>query len=405
MNYWYYFLHFSLNVLNPNGHIAFITSRYWINSQGAKKLINRIHDEASLVNVVDIGKLKVFDDVAGHHMIAIYTNRKEETFKYKKIQENLDEINNDSIDKNNQIQLLKNSDVFKNNEIIFLSQDLIQNSERTIDSFYDMSQGVVEASDKISSKQFKKINVPSFKIGQGVFVLTPDELDRLNLTIAEKNALVKYLDPNEVQKWKVAPVKPKWLIYSDGDLKNKILKDLDFARLKSHLDLLQPFITSSNKPYGLHRARDVKYFNRPKIIFKGMFVDPEFAIDNENYFIGMSFISIIQIDKNYSLEYLLGILNSKYASNWFNIYGKKRGAGVVIGVNKLRTFPIPDNYSKMIELKVKEIMSSDLKVKSSLEAELDFMVYKNYGLSYHEVNKLDQSFKISELHYNSFTLE
>lgn len=215
MNFWYYFLHFSLNVLNPSGHIAFITSRYWINSQGAKKLINRIQNEASLVNVVDIGKLKVFDDVAGHHMIAIYTNRKEETFKYKKIQENLDEINNDNIDKNNQIQLLKNSDVFKNNEIIFLSQDLIQNSESTIDSFYDMSQGVVEASDKISSKQLKKLNLPSFKVGQGVFVLKQDELDRLNLSDIEKNALVKYLDPNEVQKWKVAPVKPKWLIYAD----------------------------------------------------------------------------------------------------------------------------------------------------------------------------------------------
>lgn len=136
-----------------------------------------------------------------------------------------------------------------------------------------------------------------------------------------------------------------------------------------------------------------------------MFIDPEFAIDNENYFIGMSFISIIQRDKKYSLEYLLGILNSKYASNWFNVYGKKRGAGVDIGVNKLRTFPIPNKYSKMIELKVKEIMCSDLKVKSSLEDELDFMVYKNYGLSYQEVKKLDESFKISELDYNSFTLD
>jgi adenine-specific DNA-methyltransferase len=405
MNFWYYFLHFSLNVLNPNGHIAFITSRYWINSQGAKKLINRIQNEASLVNVVDIGKLKVFDDVAGHHMIAIYSNKKEDEFQYKRIQENLDEIGSDHSDENIHIEVLRNSDVFKNNEIIFLAQDLAQNSEKTIDTFYDMSQGVVEASDKISSKQLGKLNLPSFKVGQGVFVLSEDEVNQLSLNKVEKGSLVKYLDPNEVNKWKVAPSKSKWLIYSDGELKNKISKDPNFSSLKKHLDLVQPFITSSNKPYGLHRPRDIKYFDRPKIIFKGMFVDPEFAIDEENYFVGMSFISIIQRDEAYSLEYLVGILNSKYAFNWFNIYGKKRGAGVDIGVNKLRTFPLPNSYSKMIELKVREIMRSSLKDKTTLENELNVLVYKNYELTYQEIVKIDKSFTVSESEYNALILD
>jgi hypothetical protein len=148
-----------------------------------------------------------------------------------------------------------------------------------------------------------------------------------------------------------------------------------------------------------------KYFDKSKIIFKGLVENPEFAIDEENYFVGMSFISIIQRDEAYSLEYLVGILNSKYAFNWFNIYGKKRGAGVDIGVNKLRTFPLPNSYSNMIESKVREIMGSKLKDKTTLENELDVLVYKNYELTYQEIMKIDKSFIVSESEYNALILE
>lgn len=405
MNFWFYFLHFSLNTLKPKGHIAFITSRYWINSQGAKKLINRIEKEASLVNVVDIGKLKVFDDVAGQHMIAIYTNAKVDKFKYKKIQTNIDEINNDISSENNSISYLRNADVFKNNEIIFSSQELIQNSNITIDDFYDISQGVVEASDKISNKQLKKISHSGdFKSGQGIFVLTDEEMNSLNLDTEEKSVLKKYLDAVDVHKWKISPSSKKWLIYSNSDVKSKILSNGKFINLRNHLDKFSPFITSSSKPYGIHRPRDIKYFNQPKIVFKGMFLNQEFAIDTNDYFLGMSFISIIQKNNEYSLEYLLGLLNSKYAFNWFNIYGKKRGAGVDIGVNKLRTFPLPKTHSKKLKDKVIEIISLPLSDLTTLENEIDSLVFKSYGLSFEEVKKIDSEFKLSVAEYEGLEI-
>lgn len=36
----------------------------------------------------------------------------------------------------------------------------------------------------------------------------------------------------------------------------------DYPNLKKHLDKFQNVITSDNKPYGLHRARDEKIFYR-----------------------------------------------------------------------------------------------------------------------------------------------
>ena len=118
---------------------------------------------------------------------------------------------------------------------------------------------------------------------------------------------------------------------------------------------MRQFITSSNKPYGLHRPRKSIFFEKEKIVFKGMFSKPEFDIDESKLYFGMSFSSIIKKDKTYSLKYLLGILNSSFANKWFYTYGKQRGAGVDIGVEKLRSFPVRkanEKIQKTLEITV-----------------------------------------------------
>lgn len=80
MDFWFYFLHKAIDL--TSSEICFITSRYWLNSQGAKKLINRVEKELYFVNVVDIGKLKVFEAVAGHHMVSHFSKNSHEEFKY-----------------------------------------------------------------------------------------------------------------------------------------------------------------------------------------------------------------------------------------------------------------------------------------------------------------------------------
>ena len=92
MDYWYYFLHKAIDIVRMSGTIAYITSRYWLNSSGAKKLICRVNDELSFVHFVDIGKLKVFDEVAGQHMVAVYQRQRKEQFVYKQLVNNLSDI-------------------------------------------------------------------------------------------------------------------------------------------------------------------------------------------------------------------------------------------------------------------------------------------------------------------------
>jgi len=340
MDYWFYFLHQSINLINDKGVISFITSRYWLNSQGAKKLINRVEKELSFTNVVDIGKLKVFQNVAGHHMIHIYNKNQCFDFNYNKLFNDVKQISSPVENENIKMFVLNNEDVFAESNIVFNTQLKFDIDTIKLGNIYEVSQGVVEASDKISKKQYEKFGNENFMIGQGVFVLSENEVDTLNLSIDEKKVLQKYIDPNDVGKYFLKPQNKKYLIYSDKFLKQEIESDNSYSNIKAHLDNLVDFITSSNKPYGIHRARSLKYFTEPKIIFKGMFKSPDFTYDEDNYFFGFSFSSIIKKNNNSSLKYLLAILNSKLANKWFYTFGKLRGVGVDIGVEKLRTFPI-----------------------------------------------------------------
>jgi len=401
MDFWYYFLHKAIDILKTNGTISYITSRYWLNSTGATKLIVRVKKELFFVNLLDIGKLRVFDKVAGQHMVAVYRkNKTVDDFIYKKVTGNLDDITKNQNTSNITIRTKKNSRLFSDANEIIIEDDLVE-FRRTVKlgAICDISQGVVEAPDKLSRKQVEESTRVDLKVGQGVFVLDTTELRHLCLNNEEEETMKKYLDPNDVFRYGITRYNEKYLIYSDKRVKNQIAGSQAFVHLKKHLDNVREFVTSSNAPYGLHRPREKRFFDEPKIIFKNMFAENEFAYDEDRYYMGFSFSLIIQKNREYYLKYILAVLNSTLALDWFYRYGKKRGTGLDIGVNKLRTFPIrelPKESQKAFVNNVDEILnitkSRDYpedhtkqgKVKQ-LEEHIDQMVYALYGLTAVEI--------------------
>lgn len=168
---------------------------------------------------------------------------------------------------------------------------------------------------------------------------------------------------------------------------------------------MSPFIKSDNGPYGLHRPRNYKYFKNPKILFKQMFKNPEFAIDYDGYVMPMNSHLIISKDNSkYSIEFLLGILNSSFAKIWFKKRAKKRGGENDVTVSKLRDFPIPDQPSKKIEDKVKLIQTEDQNNISILEKELDAYVFKAFKIDYQEILNFDNNFTFTKEEYDNLRM-
>ena len=381
MDYWYYFLHKAIELVNEHGVISFITSRYWINSAGAKKIIKHVSEETSFLNIVDIGKLKVFDNVVGYHMISILTKDKnQDSCQYFAISDDVKNIERGTFTSQ---RIIKKKDLFFNNEIV-LENRVVANTTKTLGDICNVSQGVVEASDKISSKMYKKNPLPNHYVGEGIFVLSFEEYNSLNLSTAEKEIMVLFEDDGCLSRYCVNYEKTRRLIYADATNRHRIATDIQFVNLKRHLDNMTDYITSTYKPYGLHRARKYSDFTQPKLIGPSMFVQPCYTYDNQNLFVGMSY-NIITPQNNTNLLFILGIVNSKYAQDWFYANAKHRGAGVDVGVDKLRTFPIPDatnsqqeqiiNLVNNILAKKMQNSQADISVE---EKSIDELVYKLY---------------------------
>ncbi|GHV87866.1 hypothetical protein AGMMS50267_02260 [Spirochaetia bacterium] len=394
MDYWFYFLHKAIDLTSGNGIITFITSRYWLNSTGATKLIKRVSDQLSVISFVDFGNIKTFENVLGYHMVSLYSKvSSNNNVLYKKVK-NLNAIFANTSNEDVSVEILKKDKIITSKYQIILDNRVQLVDTITLGDVCTVSQGVVEAPDRISKKSLKMADNRNVFFGQGVFVLTEAEKTALSLSPEEEQIVKKYLDGRDINRYTLSFAET-YLIYADKEAKQKIQYNKDYRNIKNHLDAMSVYITSSNGPYGIHRPRNREYFEHEKIITPSMFKENKFAYDTEAHYVGMSFNIITKSNKNFPLIYLLGILNSKYALSWFYRNGKHRGAGVDIGVDKLREFPLPKSNNKREQIisivdQIIALKAADPQTDTrGLEARIDGMVYKLYGLTEEEIKVME----------------
>ena len=358
MDFWYYFVHRGIDILKPNGFLAFITNSYWMRSDGASKLIDRIEKEFIVNTIVDFDNYKVFEDVSGKHNISVFSKGQNKKLKCRILtinkqnpssvieEYNLLEINNENLFSNSKLNIQSNDNIFENCDIL--------------DNHFDTSVGVQESTDKVTRTQKEKTKRTDINIGDGVFVLTEKEIKNLGFTKEEKKLLKPYVNTLHIKRYSLTFAN-EYLLYLGKTEREDIAKG-KCPNIKKHLDNVKEFITSSNAPYGIHRTREQRYFEEPKLICKGMFLKPEFYFDYEKYYCGFSFSVIIQKSKEYELKLLLALMNSKLGEYWFNLNGKKRGVGVDIGVKVFRLFPLPKTTNTDFSKLSNEILKAEMQL-------------------------------------------
>ena len=357
---------------------------------------------------MDIGKLKVFDAVAGHHMVAVYEKTKaNKQFTYKRLQNDLSDIGSSRDTENVIVKELSNTLIYaEHDEIILESSHRDIKNVISLGEVTDISQGVVQNPDKVSAKASLKFNL---KAGTGVFVLSQEEYDKLSLSDAEKTFAKKFHDERDLRKYYLDKSNFRILLY----LTRENCPDIDkYPNLKKHLEAYRPIMEQRRetrkgtvKWFQLHWPREARYFESPKIVMPAMFQDVPAAYIADEAYLGLSSNIIIEKSKEYNLMYLLAILNSKFSTNWFKENGKRRGAGLDIGVTKLRQFPIKianlDEQWPLVELaeKILKITKaddylSDRRKQSEvrdIEQEIDWLVYKLYDLTKKEIEVIENS--------------
>ncbi|GAB5452319.1 MAG: hypothetical protein Hals2KO_26470 [Halioglobus sp.] len=344
MDYWYFFLHRAFELGSQEGIIAFITSRYWINSSGSKNLIKHIRENSYLFHVVDIGKLSVFDEVAGHHMLHFYKiGVKQGSCMVKALKGTVESIDLGEDDDLVDISIQEGESLFTPTDEIKLYSDPFEiEADHCLGDFYEVTQGVVQNPDKVSGVMARRYGLEQ---GKGVFVLSDEEVAELQLNDKEKKYVRKFYDEAMIQNFHLETGTNKRLLYltksNCPSLSGMPHIKKHLQRYKKIMDGRRETVKGSIEWFQMHWPRDPKYFESEKVVIPSMFVYPKAAYVEQPSYFGLGSNVIIGGRESYNLKCLAALLNSSVACWWFYRNGKKRGAGVDIGVERLRGFPLP----------------------------------------------------------------
>lgn len=176
-----------------------------------------------------------------------------------------------------------------------------------------------------------------FSVGQGIFNLSHDEKLALHLTKAEQTLVKPFYTSAELTRYYGSSENRLWVIYTDSRFKDAAEIE-DFPNLKRHLDQFNRVITSDNRPYGLHRARDEKFFLGEKIISLRKCAEPCFTFTDFPCYVSQTHI-IIKTDR-VNMQYLTALLNSRLVRFWLKHRGKMQGENFQVDKEPLLGIPI-----------------------------------------------------------------
>jgi adenine-specific DNA-methyltransferase len=416
MDIWYFFACRGLDFLKYNGIQSFIAQNNWVTSFGASILRNKITQEAQILEFLNFGNYKVFESADIQTMLYIIKKNKQDEHYSTQYSELIDtdleeKALNCFLDFNypyekaikytteiNRNECL-NSYINFTNPLLAVTLNKIKSSGTLTLLENEIAQGVVAPQDFINKQSQKTLEIQT-NVGQGIFALSHQEKENCQFTEKELNEVIKpYYTSKELHKYYGDKEHEYWLIYTKSNA-NRIIEK--YPNVKKHLDKFTNVITSDNKPYGLHRAREESFFVGGKIISFRKCAEPTFTYTNFDCYVSATFF-IIKTDR-INLKYLTGLLNSKLVAFWLRYRGKMQGNNYQVDKEPLMNIPIPlatpiqqkaiiDLVEKILFLK-QENKDTTEKDTTELEHQIDLMVYKLYELNYEEIKIIDPEIEI-----------
>lgn len=351
MDLWYAFVCCGIDLLRDNGILGFIAQNNWTTSEGASIMRNKVLKDTKILQMVDFNTYMVFETASIQTMIMVFQkNTSDDNYlvDYRKLVGNNYETKDiiEFLEKrdNSKIQYLTpqiSRQALFNKSITFsknknLLNKIAENKLYLLPN--EATNGIHTHHDCVT----KNINqqFSDLKIGSGIFVLSQNERDVLALSEKESELIKPFFASDEISRFYTNPKNKSWIIYTNSNFKNQNSMN-DYPKLKSHLDFFGKAITSDNKPYGLHRARDEYFFKGEKIVSLRKCVGkPCFSYNNFDCYVPAMYY-VIKTER-WNMKFLTCLLNSKLVEFWLRNKGKMQGNNFQIDKAPLLEIPIPN---------------------------------------------------------------
>jgi len=242
-------------------------------------------------------------------------------------------------------------------------------------------------------------DVQGVKIYRGIttgynpaFIISDEQRDRL-LTEDSRNASIikNMLQGRNIRKWYYNESEDNLLQTGyDIDIENS------FPSIYNHLfQFEKALVARADQGVKWYNLRACKYygeFEKPEKIIWGLTADKwAYTLDTEQHYLPSN--AYILTSETIPIRFILGLLNSKLLHYYFGFIGVMTAGGAyTLKAATIEALPIAigtKEQQKEIAIKVDSILNVKAKDKqtdvSSIESEIDRLVYNLYGLSDNEI--------------------
>jgi len=373
------------------GSIGYILSNAFLFSDKAQKLRNKIIEDGRLAKIVNFEQFQVFKGASITTGIFIFNNNKRETVTavLKEKSYNMDYVINYINDCKNyfKISLTKNN-VFAliDGKIGWLNKK-IDGDHPLLQDILLVGKGMETAANDVFLFEKYPSNFPKKYIKKRMI---GENINRYFLD--DKPDYLLFFE--DVSDFKELP----------ASIQNHLNENK--RKLKNRADKKRrPTALWWNYTFAMHK----EYYYLPKIWCSYRSKNNAFILDGTSDYIGLTNTTVIfGTNSEYSLKYVLALLNSKLLAFRYKTIGKQTGSGVfeyfangigklpIVKANTEKQNEIVSLVDKMLELKQKEAaeQNQQLKIMISRQIEgvdkaIDTAVYELYDLTEEEIRMVE----------------
>ena len=414
MDLWYYFVHRALELLEPGGRLSFVVGSYWTSGRGAEKLIGALEGDTHVEEIFLLDRLKVFQNVAGRHMIFRArkgAGRGRTTIKRAAAGE--DDVER-VLGGDARVTAFGKSagQLFREGRIDVEPpcDELLAKLDRwsPLGSLGKVRQGIAENPAAVTRRTNEK-HGNRWRVGEGVFVLTAEELAGLGLSDREMEVVRPYHGLRDLGRYFLARLPSRALVYSTAQTWPTASR---YPTLGAHLERFRPIMEARRETrrgvrpwWQLHWPREAGLWESAKIVSVQMARRPAFVAAEGPVYVSFSAnVFVPGPDVGEHLNYVAALLNSRLLWKWYEHHAKRRGVGLeinghVLGQTPIRTidFSSPTEkacHDRLVRL-VDRVVGLNRELREvvegargaieerigELDREIDAVVYGLYGVS------------------------
>ena len=412
----------ALNILCNKGIGAFITTNYYVTALGGYKLRKDLHERASLSIMLNFNELKIFKSALGqHNMIALFRKNNSDKEKCKLmnvhskgvLKANLFRDIILGIHKETKYSLVSQAELFEGKELyIRLSKETSESlltkvlqkislENDILGNICHVNVGLRSGLDRIKNKHLEKF--PDMEINQGVFVID-------NRVDVDGETIVKSFYKNsDIHKYYTSDETNLNVIYSTNTTKIENYPKV-YQHLLQYKDVIEEYRWAEGvKWYALVRPRKSEMFCSEKIVAPQRSKINTFGYNCGEWYASSDVYYITAKNKDYPLKYILGLLNSKLYYLWLYNKGKRKGETLELYQKPLSEIPVKKPHINEC-LRISQVVNNIIIEKkenpqadtTSLENQIDFLVYHLYGLTYDEVLIVDPNPPFTREEYEAY---